>query len=181
MLNYLRFKWNKQQSKNIDNFCVAYSYPRKVILVSFLSGDHFNIFPMDFHGYIPKFNGYLLGLRSSNYTIDQIRKKKRIVICEVPASKQDIIYQLGKHHGKKPPSIDALPFSMDVSQLFQFPYPEFTLGYYEVQLTHTEELGSHILLLGEAVNYVKTHEPDRQLHHIHTIHHLHSKNVRNSE
>jgi flavin reductase (DIM6/NTAB) family NADH-FMN oxidoreductase RutF len=175
LLNYLRFKWKKEQSKNINNFCAAYSYPRKVVLISFIGGDHFNIFPMDFHGYIPGSNAYVLGLRTSNYTIDKIQEKRRIVVCEVPASKKDIIYTLGKHHGKNPPSVDALPFLLHLSKEFHFPYPEFTLSYYEVLLTHAEKLGSHMLLLGEVINNVTTKSPDRQLYHVHTIHHLHSR------
>ena len=176
MLYYLRCRWNKEQAKNINNFCAAYSYPRKVVLISFLSGGHFNIFPMDFHGYIPQCHGYLLGLRKTNYTIEKILEQRRILVCEVPASKKDIIYQLGKHHGKNPPSADSLPFAFNSSKEFRFPYPEFTLAYFEVQLTHTKPLGTHILLMGKVINYMKNHQPEGQLYHIHTIHHLHAKN-----
>lgn len=173
MLNYLRLRQKRSDAGNTSKFCVAYSYPRKVILISFRKDDYFNIFPMDFQGHIPETNQYLFGLRKTNRTLDQIVEQKRIVVCEVPASKKEIIYQLGKHHSMAPPSFDALSFDCPLSETFFFPVPDFTWAYAEIELHQFQSLGSHMLMIGNIVNHANKSAPDQQLHHIHSIHAVH--------
>lgn len=170
MLWYLRLTQKEDAAGNIANYGVAYSYPRNVVLVSFRKDDYFNIFPMDFQGRMPGTNRCLFGLRKTNKTLDKIVEQKRIAVCEVPATKKDIIYQLGKHHGSAPPSIDALPFSCGPSERFSFPIPIFAMAYTEVELDDFHTIGSHMLMVGNIVNHVAISSPDKQLYHIHCMH-----------
>ena len=173
MLGYLRFKQKENASKNLINYCVAYSYPRNVVLVSCSTDDYFNIFPMDFQGRVPETNQYLFGLRRTNKALEKIIKQRQVVVCEVPATKKNIIYQLGKHHGTAPPSIEALPFSCHFSERLVFPVPDFTTAYSEVELERFDALGSHMLMVGHVINRVVREPGDRQLYHIHSIHNAH--------
>jgi flavin reductase (DIM6/NTAB) family NADH-FMN oxidoreductase RutF len=175
MLFYLRLAQKTGTSRDIANYCVTYSYPRNVVLVSFRDDEYFNIFPMDFQGHVPGANRYILGLRKTNIALQKIVRRKQIVVCKVPATKQEIIYQLGKHHGSTPPSIDKLPFSCRSSEHFSFPVPDFSFEYLEIELDDFQTLGSHMLMVGRVANRVTGSSPERQLHHIHCMHIAHKE------
>ena len=57
----------------------AYSYPRRVRIISFRQDDYFNIFPMDLLGEIPQSGKYVFGLRHTNAALAKIIEKKKIV------------------------------------------------------------------------------------------------------
>jgi len=54
-----------------------YSYPRRVIVVSFKNQDYYNIFPMDFQCYVKESNIFFLGLRTTNITLQKILNEKK--------------------------------------------------------------------------------------------------------
>src|SRR5690606_40162347 len=60
--------------------------------------------------------------------LEKIIKQRQVVVCEVPATKKNIIYHLGKHHGTAPPSIEALPFSCHFSERLVFRSEERRVG-----------------------------------------------------
>jgi flavin reductase (DIM6/NTAB) family NADH-FMN oxidoreductase RutF len=147
----------------------AYSYPRKVRLISFKEGDYFNIFPMDLLGDISQSNRFVFGLRHTNTALSKIIAAKKIVVSEIAFEHKDIIYQLGKHHSSGPPSIESLPFNVLQTEQFGFYIPDWAESYKEIQIIKTIDLGSHMLLWGEVVNEKKLTASTNGLFHIHFL------------
>lgn len=158
------FSFNKLKS-----FVAAYSYPRRVRIIAFRDNEYFNIFPMDLLGNISENNYYVFGLRHTNTTLSKIIETKKIVVSEVSYKYKDVIYQLGKHHGSSPPTINSLPFKTTQSEKFGFYIPEWIYSYKEIEILKTIDLGSHMLLWGKVVNEKKIKEPTGNLYHIHFL------------
>ncbi len=175
LLYYKYYKKPEQDYNKLKSYAAAYSYPRRVRVVSFREGDWFNIFPMDLVGDIPSSKRYVFGLRHSNVTLGRIIETGKICVSEVPYDYKSVIYQLGKHH-KKPLSETQLPFQVMTSETFDFPIPEWADRYKEIRIVSTMNLGSHMLLWGEEVNEKSIHEPHGHLFHIHYLHYLHQIN-----
>ena len=176
-LLYQRFYKKPQQPFiKLKAYAAAYSYPRKVRVVSFQDDNHFNIFPMDLVGDISKNGRFVFGLRHTNVTLSHIIETKKILISEVPFSYRDAIYDLGKHHSGSPLSITSLPFGFITSKTFGFPVPEWANSYKEIQILKTVDLGSHMLLWGEIVHEENISTSTGHLFHIHFLHYLHQKN-----
>jgi flavin reductase (DIM6/NTAB) family NADH-FMN oxidoreductase RutF len=147
----------------------AYSYPRKVRLISFKEEDYFNIFPMDLLGAVPQSNRFVFGLRHTNTALSKIIKSKKIVVCEIASAYKDIIYQLGKHHSSGPPSLQSLPFDTVQTDQFGFYIPAWTENYKEITISKTIDLGSHMLLWGEVENEKQLAVSAGSLFHIHFL------------
>ena len=161
-LTYQRFR----------GFVSAYSYPRRVRLVSFRDEDHYNIFPMDLLGEVGG-DRYVFGLRHTNRTQQRIVKSGKIVVSEVPAAYEDIVYKLGKHHSDSPPAPGELPFKVKCTQGFKFYYPDFVYNYKEIQIRETFDMGSHLLMWGDIVQRVQVNEGEEHSYLIHFLQHLH--------
>ncbi|MEO8764211.1 MAG: hypothetical protein ABI416_07985 [Ginsengibacter sp.] len=163
---YKKPQWPFAKYKSL---IAAYSFPRKVRIVSFKLDDYFNIFPMDLLGEIPRTNKYVFGLRHTNITLPKIIEFQKIVVSEVPYIYKDTIYALGKHHGGQPLSIDALPFEVTETGNFGFFIPQWADSYKEIRILKTINLGSHMLLWGEVLTE-KILQPSRgNLYHIHFL------------
>jgi len=150
----------------------AYSYPRKVRLVSFKEGEYFNIFPMDLLGVIPQSNRVVFGLRHTNIVLQKIINAKKIVVSEIGYEHKETIYQLGKYHGTAPPSINDLSFKTLTTDQFGFYIPQWAESYKEINIIATADLGSHTLLWGEVINEKKLTGTQPHLFHIHFLHSL---------
>ena len=161
--------------KKFRSFVTAYSYPRKVTIISFKSADHYNIFPMDLVGEIKTSKRMVFGLRHSNRTLSKIIETKKIIAIETPFTGKDIIYKLGNHHSATPPPPRELPFTVFESNKYQFYVPEWADSYKEIQILKTINLGSHMLLWGEVTNEVILKPANSSLYHIHYLHYLHQK------
>ena len=164
------FTFNKLKS-----FAAAYSYPRKVRIVSFKHDAYFNIFPMDLLGEISEDNQYVFGLRHTNITLSKIIETKKIVVSEVSYKYKDVVYQLGKHHGSNPPTFDSLPFKTIKSEKFLFYIPEWVDSYKEIEILKTINLGSHMLLWAKVINEKKLSPSTGNLYHIHFLQFLNEK------
>jgi len=175
LLFYRYYKKPEQNFNILKSFSAAYSYPRRVRLISFKEEGHFNLFPMDLVGDIPDSKYYVFGLRHSNVTLSRIIESKKLVVSELPFGYKDLIYQLGKHH-RGP--VATITQSMEFKQTEQlgFPVPVWVNSYKEIHILRTMKLGSHMLLWGEEINEVKLSEPTGHLYHIHFLHYLHQKN-----
>jgi hypothetical protein len=156
-------------------FAAAYSYPRRVRLISFLEGDNYNLFPMDLLGQIGGTNQIIFGLRHTNRSLEKIINTGKIVMCEFPSSYRDVIYSLGSHHSSAPPDLSALPFKVTPSVNWNFPIPEFVTSYHEIRITDTKNLGSHMLMLGESMHHEIKTQPATPLYHIHFLLYLMQK------
>ncbi|MEP6950891.1 MAG: hypothetical protein ABI863_16515 [Ginsengibacter sp.] len=168
----LFFKYYKKPKLSFEKYkslVAAYSYPRRVRIISFKLDDYFNIFPMDLLGEIPASGKYVFGLRHTNATLSKIIETKKIVVSEVPYVYKDIIYELGRHHGSAPPSPGSLPFKIMQTESFGFLIPEWADGYKEIQILKTKDLGSHMLLWGEIINGKTLKQSSGNLYHIHFL------------
>jgi flavin reductase (DIM6/NTAB) family NADH-FMN oxidoreductase RutF len=177
LIRYLEYINSKENLEMITNFCVAYSYPRKVVLVTVSDDKYFNIFPMDFQGFLTESNQYILGLRKTNVAIHRIEQSRKILVCDPPASTRDILYTLGKHHSEAPISKNSLPFGFYPSEKLRMPVADFAVNYYELKLRQSKTLGSHVLLVCEVIHRQRAHEQAQHLYHVHTIHALHKQRV----
>ena len=77
LIFYRYYKKPEQDFYKLKSYSAAYSYPRKVRLISFREGDWYNIFPMDLVGDIPESKRYVFGLRHTNVTLERIIRDKK--------------------------------------------------------------------------------------------------------
>ena len=174
ILFYRYYKKPEQDFYKLKSYSAAYSYPRRVRLISFNEDNWFNIFPMDLVGDIPLSKRYVFGLRHTNVTLARIIETKKMVVSEISYEFKDVIYQLGKHH--RQPLSDTKPsFKFINTEVFGFPVPSWANSYKEIRIVGTLNLGSHMLLWGEEINEKHLTEPTRSLYHIHFLHYLHQK------
>jgi flavin reductase (DIM6/NTAB) family NADH-FMN oxidoreductase RutF len=164
---------DKMTYGRFKGFAAAYSYPRRVRLVSFREGDEYNIFPMDLLGEVPSQHKYVFGLRHSNRTLERIVATGKIVVSEVPAAYEDVVYRLGKHHSSSPPALSELPFDVRCTKNFQFYYPVWVQGYKEVRIRQTFDMGSHMLLWGEIEREERVNAGEDHSYLIHFLQYLH--------
>jgi len=174
-LFYRHYKKPEQDFQILKSFAAAYSYPRRVRLISFSD----NIFPMDLVGDIPDTKRYVFGLRHTNISLPGIMETKKLVVSEVPYHYKDVIYQLGKHHQKRLLDFPVL-FDFVESEIFGFPVPDWCNSYKEIRIVKTISLGSHMLLWGEEINEKSLNASMGHLFHIHFLHFLHQKKLGNA-
>jgi hypothetical protein len=154
----------------------AYTYPRRVRIISFqLEGNYNYIFPMDLLADIKTSGRYLLGMRHSNQVLKKIMEIRKIVVAEVPARYKALIYQLGRNHSVAPPALHELPFATLPTKEFGFYVPEWVESYKEITIDKTLDLGSHMLLCGQWKEEVQLKPATPRLHHIHFLHFLYLK------
>jgi len=156
-------------------FASAYSYPRRVRIISFKQNEYYNIFPMDLLGDIRHHNKYVFGLRHTNITLPKIVESKKLVVSEVSYQHKDIIYQLGSHHSTNTPPVEQLPFKVIKSKNFGFYIPEWVDSYKEINIVKTINLGSHMLLWGEVLDECLLKSSTGHLYHIHYLLYLYQK------
>lgn len=157
------------------SFVAAYSYPRRIRVVSFRQDDYYNIFPMDLLGDISTCNRYVFGLRHSNIALFKIIATGKLVVAEVPFEQKETIYRLGAHHSSSPPSLNALPFKTIQSKNHGFHIPDWALSYREINVLKTINLGSHMLLWGESSGEQTLQSPAGHLYLMHFLHYLYQK------
>jgi flavin reductase (DIM6/NTAB) family NADH-FMN oxidoreductase RutF len=160
----LRSKTNTYYSRRAIS--ALYSYPRSIIIVSYRDEQYCNIFPMDIHGYIEQEGIYLLGLRTTNVTLDKIIAAKKVVVADTSNVAIDVVYTLGKQASAAPTPIEQLPFKTFNSEVFGFPVPDFTSGYKEIELISHKKMGYHMLLVGKVVNKKSMNENSASLYHV---------------
>jgi flavin reductase (DIM6/NTAB) family NADH-FMN oxidoreductase RutF len=161
---FLRSKANTYYSRKVIS--AMYSYPRSIIIVSYKDADYCNIFPMDIHGYIQEEEMYLLGLRTTNVTLNKILTAKKVVVCDTNNVDINTVYDLGKHSSKSPTTPDHLPFKTTESELFGFPVPDFVGSYKEIEIITNKKMGYHMLMVGKVLNKKLVKDDPSSLYHI---------------
>lgn len=156
------------------SFVAAYSYPRRIRVISFRQDDYYNIFPMDLLGEIGS-HRYVFGLRHSNIALNKIIATGKLVVAEAPYTQKETIYRLGTHHSSVPPSLHTLPFKVAASKHHGFPIPEWALSYREINILKTINLGSHMLLWGATADPQELQAPSSHLYLLHFLHYLHQE------
>ncbi len=160
----LRSPKNTYQSRRVIS--ALYSYPRNIIIVSYQDESYYNIFPMDIHSYLEEEGLYILGLRTTNVTLEKILEAKKVVVCDTDKVDIKTVYDLGKHASKSPTPKDQLPFKTTASELFGFPVPDFVGSYKEIEIIHHKKMGFHMLMLGKVVNSKKIRENTSSFYHV---------------
>jgi len=143
-----------------------YSYPRKIIVVSYKDEDYCNIFPMDIQGYVQEDAMYVLGLRTTNVTLNKILAAKKVVVCDTDSVAVNTVYTLGKHPSASPPKLEDHPFATTESEMFKFPVPDFTGSYKEIEIIMHKKMGYHMLLVGKVVHSKTIRQNTSPLHHV---------------
>lgn len=162
----------KKPQLGFDRFALnslAFSYPRKVRLVSFRDDDFCSIFPMDLLGIFNQENDFVFGLRHSNRALERILKRQKLVVAEVGPAHQDDIYALGAFHSTAMPPLDTLPLDIISTVLFSFPVPAYTEAYHEIEITGHRNVGSHMLLIGRSCAQTRLRPATGSLCHIHFL------------
>jgi flavin reductase (DIM6/NTAB) family NADH-FMN oxidoreductase RutF len=169
------FNRNQSHSFRFKRIIAAiFSYPRKVIIVSYKEEGYFNMFPMDFYMNIQGTNFLILGLRNTNKTLEKISQTKKIAIASSGSVDKEIVYLLGKNHSDSSPlALEKIPLKFIETKLFKFPVPEKT-SYSEVKVIGTENLGSHTMIMCEIEHTVQYEQGCGSLHHIHLFEFLNS-------
>ena len=150
----------------------AFSFPRRVRLVSFKQEEFATLFPMDLLGEIPGTNTYVLGLRHTNQAVSKMVETQKVVVCEVSAEHKEMLYVLGKHHAEKFPSLEELSFQTFPSMKFGFLLPEWVSSYKELTIRQWKDLGSQMLFLGEVENQMVLRRDKGNLYHIHFLYYF---------
>ena len=161
---FLRSKANTYQSRRVIS--AMYSYPRSIIIVSYKDDEYCNIFPMDIHGYIQQEDMYILGLRTTNVTLDKILAAKKVVVCDTNDVDIETVYNLGKHSSKSPTSPDQLSFKTMPSELFKFPVPGFVGAYKEIEIISNKKMGYHMLMVGRVLSKTQLKSNSSSLYHV---------------
>ena len=161
---FLRSKTNTYYSRKVIS--ALYSYPRKIIIVTYKDDQYYNIFPMDIQGYIREEGLYFLGLRTTNVTLNKILEEKKVVVCDTDTVDINTVYNLGKHSSTAPTALEDLPFGTTESELFGFPVPDFTGSYKEIEIIEHKKMGYHMLMVGKVVNEKKIKQSSSSLYHI---------------
>jgi hypothetical protein len=169
------YKKPQTSFNQLKAFASAYSYPRRVRVISFKDGDYYNIFPMDLLGEIKPGNKYVFGLRHTNTALAKIMHTGKIVVSEAPFEYKDVIYKLGSHHSTGAPLVENLPFKVITSENFGFYVPDWVNSYKEINITKTINLGSHMLLLGDVQHECELKKSTGHLFHIHYLLYLYQK------
>ncbi len=161
---FLRSKKNTYYSRRVIS--ALYSYPRRIIIVSYKDENYCYVFPMDIQAYIAEDDLYVLGLRTTNLVLDKIIEAGKVVVCDTDSVDIDMVYNLGKQSSKAPVSVAELPFSVTESPLFCFPVPDFTGSYKEIEIIRHRKMGYHMLLVGRIVNQKQIKPNPASLWHI---------------
>jgi hypothetical protein len=161
---FLRSKSNTYYSRKVIS--ALYSYPRNIIIVSYEDDEYYNIFPMDIQAYIQEEDMYILGLRTTNVTLNKILEAKKVVVCDTDGVGIDTVYSLGKHSSNSPTPKEQLPFRTTESELFNFPIPDFTGSYKEIEILQHKKMGYHMLMVGKVVNKKKIKQNPSSLYHV---------------
>ncbi|MBS1529909.1 MAG: hypothetical protein JSU01_06355, partial [Bacteroidetes bacterium] len=161
---FLRSKKNTYHHRKVIS--ALYSYPRNIIIVSYKDDEYYNIFPMDIHSYIAEEKIYLLGLRTTNVTLNKILEAKKVVVCDTDTVSIETVYMLGKHPSADPTKIKDLPFGVTESERFGFYVPDFVGSYKEIEIMTNRKMGYHMLMVGKVVNEKKIKPDSSSLYHV---------------
>jgi len=148
----------------VQQLMIAYLCPRPVILVSVEASGHQNIFPMDLIGPLERSGLFSLALRSTNVSMPIMRDVRRVALSSMPATMKAVVYKLSAHHKQPLQDWSALALPVRRSREFGIPAVAAALRIQELDIVHSQEIGSHMFFLGRIVSDEKLAE-GAQLNH----------------
>ncbi len=173
LTNNLKYKLTAEKKINIylkgnlyEQVKIAYSIPRKILLVSLGKNNMFNIFPTDINGRIGKQN-FVISLRKNGKANKQVKELKKIVLSEMSADAYKEVYALGVNHIKDLRAKKEFDLSEKLSQKYSIPLPNNVLRYFELEFINDMQTGVHNLCFFRIVNSVNIEDSKSTLAHIH--------------
>lgn len=129
---------------------VNFIRPHPVVLVSLLSADGGNIFPMNIMGDLG--NGYLaFALKDSRRAAHLVEQVGRIALSNLPMPQAPLAYQLAINHTKDFIDWNQLPFATKRSSVFHIPVPVFAQRVRELEVKKVHRIGSHTFFVAQIV------------------------------
>lgn len=169
----LQNEWYNRKPGNVflpDNLYkqvqIAYAVPRIISLVTVCADNLVNLFPTDLHGPIGD-SHYIISLRTGGNALSQVEKTGRVLLSQVEAEAYKTVYRLGKNHMQEMKSPEQFPLSAHRSASLQWPLPEHTLLYREMELRDSFDAGIHRIMLFGVTNMHRAAAESGSLAHIH--------------
>jgi hypothetical protein len=141
-------------------YAAQFCFPRPVVLVCTPAG---RTFPIDLWGQAA--DTVVLGIRSSNAAVDELRSCRTLALCAVDGVHQPEIYALGKMGGA-PSEPAARPGGLRRTARFGIPVPDLAAGWREVRVEHDEPLGVQRLFCGVVEEEVPADVAPLHHHHL---------------
>ena len=148
-----------------DQTRIAYAIARRISLMTVSDGSLFNLFPTDLHGAVGE-DYYISSLRLDGEACKQVEQYRKVVISDIEATQFQIAYQLGKNHMMKMRPRENFDWLGEFTKVFNFPLPQGTGFYRELELTQSFDVGIHRLFFFKVVNTKKLKDSS-PLAHIH--------------
>jgi flavin reductase (DIM6/NTAB) family NADH-FMN oxidoreductase RutF len=129
----------------------AFICPRPVVLVSAVSENRSNIFPMNLLGNVG--DGYFaFALDSARRAAPLVAGAGNVALSSIPMEHSEVARQLGKNHKQETiSSWNHLPFPTRPSTAFSIPVPCFASRVIELQVETTRNLGSHTFFVARVI------------------------------
>ena len=147
----------------VQQLMIFYICPRPVVLVSVDDGSHSNLFPMDLIGPVSA-DRFTLALRTTSQSVETMKKVRRVVLADIPASARSTAYKLGVHHKSVKVDWDQLPFRIQRSPNFGLRYPDIALRVREVEILDFDTIGSHTFFVTRIASELEVAEAPRFFH-----------------
>jgi flavin reductase (DIM6/NTAB) family NADH-FMN oxidoreductase RutF len=129
---------------------VSFICPRPVVLVSAISGDRSNMFPMNLLGSVS--DGYFaFSLDSTRLAAPLVAGAGSVALSSIPMEQSEVARQLGKNHKKESVPWNQLPFPTRPSTALGIPVPCFALRVIELRIETIRNLGSHTLFVARVI------------------------------
>jgi len=138
---------------------VSFIRPHPSVLVSVSGELGINIFPMNIMGSLgPGRFGF--ALRNDRLAGQLVELTGRLVLSNVPVRHASLVYGLAANHTRASIQKDELPFSTQLSPLFEIPVPSFAVRIREMQLETVHRIGSHSFFIARILrDTVLSEEP----------------------
>jgi flavin reductase (DIM6/NTAB) family NADH-FMN oxidoreductase RutF len=138
----------------------AFICPRPVVLVSAVSGDRSNIFPMNLLGGVS--DGYFaFALDSKRLAAPLVAAAGAVALSSVPLEQSEAAQRLGKNHKRESVPWNQLPFPTRPSKSLGIPVPCFASRVIELQIETTRNLGSHTFFVARVIRDERRGEGDQ--------------------
>jgi flavin reductase (DIM6/NTAB) family NADH-FMN oxidoreductase RutF len=146
---------------------VSFICPRPVVLVSAVSGDRSNIFPMNLLGRVSD-DYFTFALDTTRLAAPLVASARSVALSTIPLEQSEVARQLGKNHKKESIQWNQLPFPTRPSTALGVPVPCFALRVIEMQIETIRNLGSHTFFVARIIQDERRGE-GRQFFMVHGV------------
>lgn len=134
----------------------AFICPRPVMLVSAVSGNRSNLFPMNLLGSLG--DGYFaFALDRTRLAAPLVADAGALALSGIPMEHSEEARQLGKNHKRETISWNQLPFPTKPSSALSIPVPCFASRVIELEIETTHHLGSHTFFVARVIRDERHH------------------------